>query len=432
MKKRILIISYYWPPAGGPGVQRWLKFVKYLPEFNIYPVLFVPENANYPIYDKSLNREVSQDCEIVKFPIFEISNFFPNLSSLNSIRSGNVSKNKNQSLLQKFIFFLRGNLFIPDMKVFWKRNSVKFLENYLSENRIDTIITTGPPHSLHLIGYELKRKLNIKWISDFRDPWLHLNYLNRFHLLPFVKESHRKLRDKVLCNSDAVIVTSNRLKNLFSEINQNVYEITNGYDYKLQDEELDEKFSISHIGSLYDERNPDFLWDIIDELSKNIDGFKKDLQINLIGNNSKKIKKQLSSREFNECIKFHDYLEHKKSIKLMSSSQVLLILEVDDDGASYAIPGKLFDYLNSNRPIVSIGPEKSDVKDILSKTSSGKFFNYKDYNSLKFHLEKLYENYKHNLSDKNNRKNIEIYHRKNLTSKLVEVISKVAKKSKAL
>ena len=151
MKKKILIISYYWPPAGGPGVQRWLKFAKYLPEFNMTPVLFVPENANYPIKDNSLNSEVSKDLEIIKLPIFELSNFFPRLKSLNSIRSGNILKNKNQSILQKIIFFIRGNLFIPDMKIFWKRNSVNFLENYISENNIETIVTTGPPHSLHLI-----------------------------------------------------------------------------------------------------------------------------------------------------------------------------------------------------------------------------------------------------------------------------------------
>jgi len=428
LKKKILIISYYWPPAGGPGVQRWLKFAKYLPEFNISPVLFVPENANYPINDNSLKSEVSKDLEIIKLPIFELSNFFPSLKSLNSIRSGNISKNKNQSILQKVVFFIRGNFFIPDMKIFWKRNSVNFLKNYLSENNIETIITTGPPHSIHLIGLELKRKLNINWISDFRDPWVNLNYLNRFHLLPFVKEYHKKLRDKVINNSDAVIVTSKRLKDLYSEINSSIFQVTNGYDYNKPVIKLDKKFSISHVGSLYNERNPEFLWDIIDELSENLQGFKKDLQINLIGNNNKKIKQNLSKRVFNDCVVCYDYVEHKKAIEFMCSSQVLLMLEVDDDESSYAIPGKLFDYLNSNRPIISIGPEQSEVREILSNTGSGKFFNYKDYNSLKLYIEKLYENYVNNLSISDNNYNIDNYNRKNLTSKLVEVINKIGLK----
>ena len=425
MKKKILIISYYWPPAGGPGVQRWLKFAKYLPEFNISPVLFVPENANYTIKDNSLKSEVCKDLEIIKLPIFEISSFFPWLKSLNSIRSGNISKNRNQSILQKIIFFLRGNLFIPDMKIFWKINSVNFLENYISENNIETIVTTGPPHSLHLIGLELKRKLNINWISDFRDPWVNLNYLNRFHLLPFIKKYHKKLRDKVINNSDAVIVTSKRLKELYSEINSNIFLVTNGYDYSVTAIKLDKKFSISHVGSLYNERNPEFLWDIIDELSKSLQGFKNDLQINIIGNNNKKIKQELGKREFNDCIVYHDYVEHKKAIEFMCSSQVLLMLEVNDNESSYAIPGKLFDYLNSNRPIISIGPEQSEVGEILSNTGSGKFFSYKDYNSLKFYVEELYKNYLNNLSSSKNNHNIEVYHRKNLTSKLVEVINKI-------
>tara|TARA_S200000501_G_scaffold345882_1_gene358893 strand:- start:64 stop:1353 length:1290 start_codon:yes stop_codon:yes gene_type:complete len=428
LKKKILIISYYWPPAGGPGVQRWLKFAKYLPEFNISPVLFVPENANYPINDNSLKSEVSKDLEIIKLPIFELSNFFPSLESLNSIRSGNISKNKNQSILQKVVFFVRGNFFIPDMKIFWKRNSVNFLKKYLSENNIETIITTGPPHSIHLIGLELKRKLNINWISDFRDPWVNLNYLNRFHLLPFVKEYHKKLRDKVINNSDAVIVTSKRLKDLYSEINSSIFQVTNGYDYNKPVIKLDKKFSISHVGSLYNERNPEFLWDIIEELSENLQGFKKDLQINLIGNNNKKIKQNLSKRVFNDCVVCFDYVEHKKAIEFMCSSQVLLMLEVDDDESSYAIPGKLFDYLNSNRPIISIGPEQSEVREILSNTGSGKFFDYKDYNSLKLYIEKLYENYVNNLSSSDNNYKIDIYNRKNLTSKLVEVIIKIGLK----
>ena len=178
------------------------------------------------------------------------------------------------------------------MKIFWKSSSVNFLLDYLPKNNIDTIITTGPPHSVHLIGLELKRKLNINWISDFRDPWVKLNYLNRFHLLPFSRKSHISLRNKVLINSNAVIVTSERLKDLFSNITSNIYKITNGFDYIIKENNLDNKFSISHIGSLYPERNPKFLWDSLEELFEG--SFKKDLQINFIGNTSEKIKKELS------------------------------------------------------------------------------------------------------------------------------------------
>lgn len=423
----MLIISYYWPPSGGPGVQRWLKFVKYLPEFNIEPILFIPKNANYPLLDKSLSDDVNKDLKVIQFPITEISGFLPKFKFLNSVRSGNISKPHNQSLLQKIIFFIRGNLFIPDMKIFWKSSSVNFLSDYLPKNNIDTIITTGPPHSVHLIGLELKRKLNINWISDFRDPWVKLNYLNRFHLLPFSRKSHISLRNKVLINSNAVIVTSERLKDLFSNITSNIYKITNGFDYIIKENNLDNKFSISHIGSLYPERNPKFLWDSLEELFEG--SFKKDLQINFIGNTSEKIKKELSRRKFHNHVRFYDYVDYNRALELMCSSQALLMIEVNDEESSYAIPGKLFDYLNSKRPIISIGPNISEVSEILNNTNSGRFFNYHDKRNLKLYINQLYKSYKNGTNIISDKSKIDMFKRINLTKKLSEVIVSVDKKS---
>ena len=425
--KRVLIISYYWPPSGGPGVQRWLKFVKYLPEYNIEPILFVPKNANYPLIDNSLADQVDTDLKVISHPITEISKFLPKFEFLKSARAGNISIPANQSFFQKLFFFLRGNLFIPDMKIFWKNSSVNFLSDYISKNNIDAIITTGPPHSVHLIGLELKRKLDVKWISDFRDPWVNLNYLNRFHLLSSSKKSHKSLRNKVLINSDAVIVTSEKLKNLFLNITTNVFKITNGFDYINREINLDKKFSISHVGSLYPERNPKFLWDVLEEL---FDGsLFSDLQINFIGNTSEKIKKELSKRKFKKSMKFYDYVDYNKATELMCSSQVLLMVEVNDEQSSYAIPGKLFDYLNSKRPIISIGPAGSEVAHILNNTKSGKFFNYNEVNSLKPHIEKLYDRFKNDSNNSSNNHSIDKYHRKNLTKKLTEIIESVSEKS---
>lgn len=402
-----------------------MKFVKYLPEYNIKPILYIPENPNYPIYDYSLNDEVSEKLEIIKNPITEISNIISNSKSLNLIRSGNIPNPKEQSLFQRLLFFIRGNLFIPDMKILWKNKSIDFIENYLSKTKIDVVITTGPPHSLHLIGYELKKRLNIKWISDFRDPWVNLNYLNRFHLLPSVKRRHKKLRDKVLINSNSVIVTSEKLKKLYKEIAPNIFKITNGYDYEYSTVNIDSKFSISHIGSLYPERNPKYLWDIIDEICINNEEFRSNLQINFIGNTSEKIIKYLSNKTFKPCVKFFDYVDYKRAIEFMCSSQILLMVEVNDNDSSYAIPGKLFDYLNSKRPIIAIGPDKSEVNQILYDTNAGKFFNYNESINLKLHIENLYNQYEMG-SISYDAKNISIYRRKNLTEELSKIINKVS------
>ena len=420
--KKVLIITYYWPPAGGPGVQRWLNFVKFLPENNIEPVLFIPKDPNYPIIDESLCKEIDSNLSIIKFPINEISNFLPKYNFLNSIRSGNVPVPKKQSLFQKLLFFIRGNLFIPDMKLFWIKKSADFLKNYLKKNKIETIITTGPPHSIHLIGLDLKNTLNINWIADFRDPWVNLNYLNRFHLLSSTKKRHKELRDKVLNNADTIIVTSERLRKLYKKFSTNVFNITNGYNHNKYKIELDEKFSISHIGSLYDERNPSFLWNVIEEMYEDIDNFKNDFQINLIGNTSKKIKNNLNTKKFHSCINYYDYVNHNHSIQLMGSSQALLLIEANDFESSYAIPGKLFEYLNSRRPIIAVGPSKSDVSKILSKTKSGKFFCYNEGSYLKRYLQEIYDNYK--LGRKQFKsKGIELYDRRNLTKRLAKILN---------
>src|SRR5690606_6377695 len=158
-KKKVLIITYYWPPAGGPGVQRWLKFVKYLPEFNIEPIIYIPDNPNYPILDPSLDSEVSNDLIILKQPIkepYKLAHLFSKKTS-NSISKGVIPKEEKQSLLQKLLIYIRGNFFIPDARIGWVKPSILFLSDYISKNNIETIITTGPPHSLHLIGMELKK-----------------------------------------------------------------------------------------------------------------------------------------------------------------------------------------------------------------------------------------------------------------------------------
>jgi len=159
--KKILIISYYWPPAGGPGVQRWLKFVKYLPDFNIEPHVYIPENPTYPLLDEKLLSEVSDKAIIIKQPIFEpygLASVFSK-NKTKKISSGIIPNQKKQSFVEKAMLWIRGNVFIPDARVFWVKPSVKFLKHYLQDHQIDTIITTGPPHSLHLIGLQLKGRL---------------------------------------------------------------------------------------------------------------------------------------------------------------------------------------------------------------------------------------------------------------------------------
>ncbi|HEY4617707.1 MAG TPA: glycosyltransferase, partial [Flavobacterium sp.] len=285
--KKLLIITYYWPPAGGPGVQRWLKFVKYLPDFGIQPVVYIPENPTYPIVDENLVKEVSDKAIILKQKIFEpyqLASFFSK-NKTRKISSGIIPNKKKQSFLDKLFLLIRGNLFIPDARVFWVKPSVRFLEKYIVENNIGTIVTSGPPHSLHLIGLELKQKLNIKWIADFRDPWTTIGYHKSLRLSSYAAKKHKFLEHKVLNMADTIIVTSKTTKSEFEVITSRPIEvITNGYDVEnIEKQDLDSKFSLAHIGSFLSERNPTILWESLVELINEIPDFKNHLEIKLIG-----------------------------------------------------------------------------------------------------------------------------------------------------
>jgi len=208
--KKVLIITYYWPPAGGPGVQRWLNFVKYLPENNITPIVYIPENPSYPITDYNITNEIPEGVELITQPILEPYRWAQKISSKdsNTISKGIIPNQKKQNWKQKLLLWVRGNLFIPDARKFWVTPSVKFLSNYIKANQIETIVTTGPPHSIHLIGLQLKQKLNLRWISDFRDPWTTIGYHQKLKLTNWAKKKHRKQEQEVLNCADDIIVTS--------------------------------------------------------------------------------------------------------------------------------------------------------------------------------------------------------------------------------
>jgi hypothetical protein len=203
MVKKVLIIAYYWPPSGGSGVQRWLKFVKYLPGFGWEPYVFTPENPSYAVKDESLLKDVPPEAEVIKFPIWEPYGAFSKVSSAvgdkKTAEQPTLAYGKDKSFFQKLTTWIRGNFFIPDPRVFWVRPSVKFLTDFLRDNDIKTIITTGPPHSIHLIGYRLKKKNpSLKWIADFRDPWSEWGLLDSLSLGKFARSIHTRMESNVL------------------------------------------------------------------------------------------------------------------------------------------------------------------------------------------------------------------------------------------
>lgn len=396
--KRALIITYYWPPAGGPGVQRWLKFVKYFREFGVEPIVYAPENPNYPLVDENFSFEIPSDIEIIKQPINEPYRFAKLFSKKKTkqISSGIISK-KDISAMEKLMLYIRGNFFIPDARVGWVKPSVIFLSKYISENDVDIIITTGPPHSLHLIGQQLQKELNLKWIADFRDPWTTIHYHKSLRLNKASERKHKALEASVLKTADIITVTSPTTKKEFEMITKTPIEvITNGYD--VSKEELsfkrDSTFSISHIGSLLSERNPQVLWKMLAEICHENTSFKNDLLLKFAGAVSEEVKKSIENFGLNENCKYLGYVSHSEALKLQNTSQVLLLVEINSSDTRAIIPGKLFEYLAARRPIVALGPKKSDIEGVLNETKSGKFFTYWDDKELKSEILQLYNQFK--------------------------------------
>lgn len=424
--KKVLIITYYWPPAGGPGVQRWLKFVKYLPDFNIEPIVYCPENPSYPLMDESLVSEISKDITVLKHPIsepYKLAKLFSKRTS--TISKGIITNEKKQSLTEKLMLYIRGNFFIPDARKNWVKPSVVFLSDYIKTNDIDTIITTGPPHSLHLIGLQLKQTLGVKWLADFRDPWTTIGYHKQLKLTKSSQNKHKALEKQVLNTADDIIVTSNNTKEEFKNItNKPITVITNGFDKEATSEtasELDSVFSMSHIGSLLSKRNPEVLWKVLQDLSKELDGFSEVLQLNFVGFISENILDSLKKYNLSNYIVEVGYMPHNKAIEYQKKSQLLLLIEIDSQDTKAIIPGKLFEYIKANRPIIALGPKDTDVEVILEETNTGNYFNYDDYTALKSKIIEHYNAFKKgNLQTES--KNIQKYSRKNLTETLSKLL----------
>lgn len=424
---KILIITYYWPPAGGPGVQRWLKFVKYLPEFGFQPIVYIPENPSYPIIDENLISEVSNQAIILRNKIVEPYQWasFLSKNKTKKISSGIIPNKKKQSYLDKFLLWIRGNIFIPDARILWVKPSVKYLEKYISENEITTIITSGPPHSLHLIGLELKQKLKVKWVADFRDPWTTIGYHKAFKLSQFSANKHQQFEHKVLNNADLILVTSPTTRAEFKKITSKPIEvITNGYDVeKIGKQIVDKKFTLAHIGSFLSERNPRILWESISELIRENPLFASHFQLKLIGAVSQEVLDTIALFQLDNYVNNLGYVSHDEAVVHQKKSQILLLIEINSEETKSIIPGKIFEYMVSERPIIAVGPKGSDFAEIIIDTNTGVFVDYSEKDKLKNYITEYFNLFlKGNL--KSNAIGLQKYSRKILTEKLANLLKR--------
>lgn len=429
--KKVLIITSYWPPMGDGGVQRWLKTTKYLREQGWEPVVFTTENDEASVVDESALNQIPENIETIKVPIWEPLGVYKNLTGKKKdekLVPGAVASD-GQSMMQNLSVWVRGNLFIPDARKFWIKPATKHLKKYLKEHKIDAIVSTGPPHTTHMIALNVAKKNNIPWLADFRDPWTNIDFYHKLKLTDWADKKHKRLELEVLNKANKVVAVTWSWAEDFLRISGKMpMVITNGYDpadfVNAGKLELDKKFTITHAGSLNDDRNSHAFWRALAELCKEEDFF-NDLEIKFIGQVAPVAIAELTECGLLEKLNSVNNLPHNKVVEELMRSQLLLLPLNDTPNIDGVVPGKLYEYIGAKRPIVCIGKTTGDAAKIIQETSSGKISGFEDVETLKTTLKDYYDLYK-TKSLHVNSKDYEKYSRKLLAGQIAEELNKIS------
>lgn len=378
-RKKVLIVAYYWPPSGGSGVQRWLKFVKYLPSFGWQPYVLTPENPSFEIRDDSLLKDVPAEAEVLRLPIWEPYRLFRWAASLTGkpVRQTDLITTGKKSWWQGVASWVRGNLFIPDARIFWVKPSVQFLSDFLKSNDIRTIVTTGPPHSMHLIGLRLKKSdPGLRWIVDLRDPWSEWDLLDTLSLTGWARRQHQKLEREVLQRADEVITIAPYHVRRFEKLGgRKVTLITNGFDeddFRGIERKRTSKFTIRHIGMVDELRDPRPFMEALKRMITEDPRMSEKLVMEFIGSVNSGFRNFIEADGVLASItRFRDPLPHAELVRLYGETDVQLLILAHTGLAPGNLPGKFFEYLASGNFIVGIGPVEGDAADILRSTHAG-------------------------------------------------------------
>jgi glycosyltransferase involved in cell wall biosynthesis len=411
-------------------VLRWVKFTKYLPDFGWEPVIYTPANPEPQETDTSLYQDIPDGIEIIKTNILEPYSIYKWLTGRKqSDRLGvaMMSDKKKAGLMSRISLWIRSNLFIPDPRMLWIRPSVRYLRNYILRNQVNVIITSGPPHSMHLIGMHLRQKTGIPWVADFRDPWTNIDFYRELKLTGIADRHHRKLERKVLQSADLVLTVSPTMSEEFRLMGaRQVATLTNGFDTEPMQPFMPDadKFILLHLGSVPSSRNPESLWVAISGLVKINPAFASRLQIRLTGKVDLKVSEAISQYHLEPYTLFENFIPHSQTPYLLGSASVLLLLINNTTNAKGILTNKFFEYLSCGRPVLAIGPVDGDAAHILKETGAGEITGYTDVSGLQLHLLKLFDLYsKHQLNA--NSGNIEKYTRKHLTEELTVLLNRL-------
>jgi glycosyltransferase involved in cell wall biosynthesis len=428
--KRVLIISYYWPPSGGIGVHRCLKFAKYLQEFGWEPIVYAPQDAQYAYFDETNFASVPQNITVLRRKIFEPFDLFKKLSGRKKTDSANPVYVRDRKLktIDKFAIWLRGNFFIPDARCFWINPSVRFLKKYLAENPVDAIFTDGPPHTNTVIGCKLSKVTGIPWLMDFQDPWTQVDYYELLKIGKAANKKHHRLEKQAFETAKKTTIVSPTWKKDLESIGaKNVDVIVWGYDeedFLEPTPSFDEDFSIVHAGQLGYDRRPDTFIKLLGDLKKENPEFGKKLKLKFAGTVDYAIVEMIKENNLLENYMPLGNIARPSAIELTLKAHLLLLPLNIADNAKGRIPGKLFENLRAKRPILCLGPTDSDVAKILLETNTGKTFEYNNYLELKSYILDIFDKFQKQINTID-AQNLEKYTVKNQTKILAGYLDEI-------
>jgi len=422
--KKVLIITYYWPPSGGAGVQRWLKFVKYLPQFGVQPIVLTvdPQYASYAQKDPSLLNEVNRDTEIYRTKSFELYRFYSWFSKKKEIPYGGFANETKPGLFQKISRFVRGNLLLPDPRKGWNKHAYRKALEIIQNHSVDTVITTGPPHSTHLIGLKLQKKTNVQWIADFRDPWTDIYYYRQFYHTALARKADLRMEREVLEKADRLITVSKALMRLLNlKTRQNIQPKTtvlpNGFDeddFKGKTGTRQDKFTITYTGTISETYDISGFFEALRKLDKTETA---KMKIRFVGKVPAAIPERIKN-EFPELEQeLTGYVDHQKSVEYLLCSSVLLLIIPKVENNEGILTGKFFEYLAARKPVLAIGPLNGDLAGIIGETGCGQLFGYSDSDGISRFI-------KNRLASAINPepRNIDRYSRRGLTEQLSKIL----------
>ena len=408
-------------------MQRWLKFVKYFREFDVEPVVVTvdPNKASYQVRDESLAGDVPLDIEIHHTDTFEPFELYKKVLGKKGIPHAGFANEGNPGLLEKASRFVRGNLFIPDARKGWNKYALEKCEALLEQDGFDAFITTSPPHSTQLIGQELKKRFNIPWIADMRDPWTDIYYYDQFNHTKFAKERDAKYEREVLETADKVVVVSDAIKRMFASKSDDVEEskihvIPNGYDEEdisIVELETNEEFVLTYVGTLSEKYNVSGLIGALKALQ-----VEQNIRLRFVGNIPDSIIDRVRSEGLGDVLDVVGYVDHSKALDYLRCSAALLLIIPDVPDNEGILTGKLFEYLGSKKPILCIGPPEGDAAHIIRECEAGSVFDYQDAEGIRDTLHSWIGRKKKGQQLRNESTTYEKYSRRQLSKEFIALL----------